>query len=116
MQIIEAALAKHFIFSGLRPQDKHIIMNHILQYTIPPYKTIFKQGDSGSSFFIIGSGSVEVIVNEQRVKVLRSGSSFGELALLHDSPRTATIQSLDNCVLWGLDRATFRNVLKSINS
>ena len=42
---------------------------------------------------------MEVIINNQRVKVLRSGSSFGELALLHDSPRTATIRTLDNCVL-----------------
>ena len=53
----------------------------------------------------------EVIVNGVAVASLESGKSFGELALLYNTPRAATVYALTNCVVYALDRDTFRNTL-----
>lgn len=53
----------------------------------------------------------EVIVNGVAVATLESGKSFGELALLYNTPRAATVYALTNCVVYALDRDTFRNTL-----
>jgi cGMP-dependent protein kinase len=66
-------------------------------------------------FFVVGSGALEVLVNSQRVNVLRSGDSFGELALLHNVPRSATVLTLEKSDLWGLDSKTFKEAVEQVN-
>ena len=46
------------------------------------------------------------------MKVYQPGEAFGELALLYNAPRAATITSDGDCVLWGLDRQTFNHIVK----
>lgn len=50
----------------------------------------------------------------KRVEVCRPGSAFGELALMHNTPRAATVVCTTACTLWGLDRLTFRTILLDI--
>jgi Cyclic nucleotide-binding domain len=50
-------------------------------------------------------------VNEVIVATLEVGRSFGELALLYNTPRTATVRAVEPCVVYSLDRDTFRNTL-----
>ncbi|KAH8944174.1 hypothetical protein BDL97_13G094900 [Sphagnum fallax] len=49
--------------------------------------------------------------NPQMVKIYGPGDSFGELALLYDAPRAATIKASTDCILWTMDRSTFRTIL-----
>jgi CRP-like cAMP-binding protein len=70
-----------------------------------------RTGQKGDYFYIIESGVFEVIVNGVAVATLESGKSFGELALLYNTPRAATVYALTNCVVYALDRDTFRNTL-----
>jgi CRP-like cAMP-binding protein len=72
---------------------------------------LFLQGEPGKNFYVLMSGSMEVIVNENVVNVISPGEGFGELALLHDTPRSATIQATEYCTLWTLDRNTFRSAV-----
>ena len=72
---------------------------------------IFKQGSIGNYFYILKSGSAELIVNNQIIKVLKIGESFGELALLHDAPRSGSIKAISNCLLWVLERKNFRKIM-----
>lgn len=67
-------------------------------------------------FFIIKEGEVEVIIDNIAKKVLGTGASIGELALLNGAGRGATIITQSLTTMWGLDRKTFRNALKQINS
>jgi len=64
-------------------------------------------GDAGSRFYVIASGRVSVTVNGEEVRELGPGGWFGEIALLHDVPRTATVTAVTDLALWTLDRESF---------
>jgi cAMP-dependent protein kinase regulator len=50
--------------------------------------------------------------NMTKLKVYKPGESFGELALLYNAPRAASIQAKGDCVAFALDRPTFNNIVK----
>lgn len=50
--------------------------------------------------------------NSVKLKTYKPGESFGELALLYNAPRAATIQAKGECIVFALDRATFNNIVK----
>jgi len=74
---------------------------------------IMTQGDMGDNFYVLCQGVCEIQINNKekgtvtRIKVER-GATFGELALLQDVPRAATIVTLSNCMLMSLDKLTFQ--------
>lgn len=78
---------------------------------------IIKQGDPGDQFYLLEEGTCEVWLPQpdnpepQMVKEYSAGDSFGELALLYNAPRAATVKASTNCVLWAMDRMTFRTIL-----
>lgn len=75
---------------------------------VPPGSTVFEQGDSGDVFWIIRSGQAAVAIDGVPVRDLVPGDSFGEIALLRDVPRTATVRAADEpLVLTGIDRDDF---------
>ena len=116
VRLILNSLSKHFIFSTLKPEYKGIMVHHMKHYFLNPIEKIFEQGQPGNNFYVVASGKLEVIVNSRQVAQLKPGDSFGEMALIHDTLRTATIQTLDKSSLWGLDRKTFRNTLELLES
>ncbi len=69
--------------------------------------TIFKQGDEGYLFFVIAQGSFELHINGSIKKVLLTGHSFGEYALLYNAPRSGTLVCTSKSLLWCLDYETF---------
>jgi predicted MFS family arabinose efflux permease len=69
--------------------------------------TLFAQGDHGDRFYVIASGSVDVVIDRLRVRTQGPGEGFGEIALLRDIPRTATIVVRERASLYALDRADF---------
>ena len=90
-----------------------IIKKMSLAY-VPKDTIIFKQGNSGSYFYIIKEGSVNLVINDKQVKTLSIGESFGELALLHVAPRSGTVISNEDCYLWVLERKNFRKIVEYI--
>lgn len=68
---------------------------------------IFNQGDPGDEFYVIDSGRVAVAVEGAAVADLGPGEGFGEIALLRDMPRTATVTALTDVVLYALEREHF---------
>jgi Cyclic nucleotide-binding domain/Major Facilitator Superfamily len=70
-------------------------------------QTVFEQGDEGDEFYVVEEGEVEVRKDGERVATLGPGGYFGEIALLRDVPRTASIRTLGPARLLGLERGRF---------
>jgi MFS family permease len=74
---------------------------------VPTGKTVVKQGDVGTRFYVIATGRVSVHIDGSEIRELGPGGWFGEIALLRDVPRTASVTALTDVSLWGVDRESF---------
>jgi MFS family permease len=72
-----------------------------------PGTAILEEGEVGNRFYIIVSGAAEVVSGKRRLRELGPGDSFGEIALLRDSPRTATVRAVDRVETVTLERPDF---------
>ncbi|CAM9090499.1 unnamed protein product [Ectocarpus fasciculatus] len=76
---------------------------------------VIEEGGPGDFFYVTGSGELEVFIagknNDEPLRTLKSGDAFGELALMYNSPRTATVKAVTGCLVWALDRTTFRHTI-----
>ena len=113
---ISAALSSHFLFNSISQESLSAIIEEIQLYSFNPRETVFSQNSPARNFYIVAAGRVEVIVNGKVKKVISKGEQFGELALLHDSLRTATVTTVDRSLLWVLSREAFRAAVQSISS
>ena len=71
---------------------------------------LFERGDVGDRFYIVTAGTVEIDL-PQGVKVEEAPAYVGEIALLHEVPRTATVRAATDTVLWALEREDFLNAV-----
>ncbi|MEB3903983.1 cyclic nucleotide-binding domain-containing protein [Mycobacterium ulcerans] len=80
---------------------------------VPAGSDVIRQGDRGDRFYMIASGLADATVNGRRVATLGPGGSFGEIALLHDVARSATVTARKDLDLVAMDRAEFLAALSS---
>lgn len=100
------------LFANLPPDELEQIAAKLTVERYPAGDTVCQQGDPGDTLYIIHRGEVEVLVkdaqgNERRVNKLHNGDYFGEIALLHDVTRTATVRTTEPTMLYGLSKADF---------
>ncbi len=104
------------VFQGLSDNEYSKIIPLLDHVTYPAGALIMREGTTGSSMYILLSGSVKVwkMVDEEEIviSVLSSGSYFGELSLLDNLPRSANVQSLEDTVLFHLKKNDFDSLLK----
>ncbi|EPE03112.1 camp-dependent protein kinase regulatory subunit [Ophiostoma piceae UAMH 11346] len=122
---LKRAIQGNFLFSHLDDEQSAQILGALVEKPIPTKGIkVISQGDSGDFFYVIEKGSFDVYVNGsgtlqagadglgQKVDTIQAGGSFGELALMYNAPRAATVMSAEaSCTLWALDRLTFRRIL-----
>jgi MFS family permease len=68
---------------------------------------VIRQGDVGDRFYVVDGGTFVVERDGHRIETIGEGGFFGEIALLHDVPRTATVRALDDGAVWALDQEEF---------
>jgi serine/threonine protein kinase/CRP-like cAMP-binding protein len=71
---------------------------------------LITEGESGSKLYVVESGNLEVTINGTVIREMARGNMLGELALLYDAPRSATVQCKTKCVLWSLSREIFKKI------
>lgn len=99
------------IFAPLPQAAVETIARELVEVRVPSGEVVLREGDRSDRFYVIESGRVEVT---QAGRVLReegAGDYFGEIGLLRDVPRTATITAVEDTVLQVLDRDTFLRVV-----
>lgn len=111
IKFIGDALDLNFVFASLEKAEKEVLTSAMEKVRVESGEDLIVQGQEGDFFYIIEKGKFSVLVNSQYVGCLEEGRSFGELALLYNNPRAATIRALESCVVYALDRNTFRNTL-----
>lgn len=83
------------------------LARHVKHVTIEPGKAVCVQGEPGDAFYVIESGEADVLGDGKRVRGLGPGDSFGEIALIRDTPRTATVMARTTMEMSSLTRTHF---------
>eukprot|EP00218_Dolichomastix_sp_CCMP3274_P012079 CAMPEP_0170146100 /NCGR_PEP_ID=MMETSP0033_2-20121228/28175_1 /TAXON_ID=195969 /ORGANISM="Dolichomastix tenuilepis, Strain CCMP3274" /LENGTH=321 /DNA_ID=CAMNT_0010382779 /DNA_START=94 /DNA_END=1059 /DNA_ORIENTATION=+ len=114
-QRIRAIMRDNVLFSGLDEEQITEVIDSVFEEKYASGATIITQGEAGDLFYILDEGMCEVYLKdndgESMVHKYNSGDSFGELALMYNAPRAATVKAASECVVWAMDRQTFRSVL-----
>jgi len=106
---------KNLFLRGISsPETRKLILDAMFEVSVEPEQEIITQGDLGDHFYIIENGSFDVLVDGKLVVTLHDGQSFGELALMYNQPRAATVKSKNEGILWAIEGQTFRKVIIDI--
>jgi len=109
---IMSRLSKNVLFKVLDEEQTKTIVLAVKKMEFPAGAEIIKQGDKvAESFYIMEKGECEALVNGTSVKLYSEEGAFGELALLYNAPRAATVVAKTDAIVWALDRNTFRNIV-----
>jgi hypothetical protein len=95
------------IFAPLPPPEIERILGHLRRIEVPPGDVLIRQGDVGDRFLMIVHGDVRVTRDGEAIAERTSGDHLGEIALLRDVPRTATVTTTAPTELLILDRDPF---------
>jgi CRP-like cAMP-binding protein len=108
MSVIEDAIAKVPLFSGLSSKDRKSLASTMRERTFPAGAVITEAGKEGIGFFIIASGTATVSVAGQVRRQLGQGDYFGEIALIDEGTRTAEVRADTDLHCLGLTSWEFR--------
>jgi cyclic nucleotide-binding protein/MFS transporter len=100
-------LARMPIFSPLPPASLERLAMNLVPIRRGSGETIVREGETGDRFYVVAAGELEVTVAGTPTGRLTAGDAFGEIALLRDVPRTASVTTRTDVELYGLDRSAF---------
>lgn len=105
-------LRRIWLFEGLTEDQLNSLSPFTYRKKFGPGELIVEEGHTGNGLYLIVSGNVEAIKGfgterQQIVNKLGAGEVFGEMALLGEWPRTATVRAVDNVECLGIDRWVF---------
>jgi len=122
---IRSAIAANLLFKNLDDEQTRDVLDAMTEKKIPKEGVVvIHQGDVGDFFYVVEEGGFDFYIRKggagekhglgDRVGGVGAGGSFGELALMYNAPRAASVVSTSPGVLWALDRITFRRILMDV--
>jgi cAMP-dependent protein kinase regulator len=120
---IRSILRKNILFQHLDEDQIRTVVNAFMPMEFGHGDDIITQGEVGEHFFLLATGEADVYVSKKMsgdqpaepVKVLTyvngSGAAFGELALMYNSPRAATVRANGSVKVWALEQTVFRQIV-----
>ena len=106
------------MFNALDKAELEVVIDAIEEVKAAPGTALITQGEQGDCMYVLESGSLECskVFNKgeapKKLKTYVPGEGFGELALLYNAPRAATIVATEDSIAWKLDRGTFNHIVK----
>jgi MFS family permease len=112
--VVEIALLRSLpLFAPLGAPQLEALAHGLVETRVSAGETIVREGEPGERFYVVAEGELDVEARGRQLRRLARGDGFGELALLRDVPRTATVTARADARLFALDKPTF---LASIGS
>jgi CRP-like cAMP-binding protein len=108
-----AAIARVPLFCRLSKNELARIAQLADEVDLRQGKTLTKEGSRGREFFVLLEGTADVQRNGQRIATMRSGDFFGEIALVTDIPRTATVTTTSDVHALVITDRGFRDLLRN---
>ena len=115
---IRELLSNSFLFRHLDSNDMEVIVNAMQIRQFQSEEPVIRQGEDGFELYIVGEGQLRCSkrfpgkTEETFLKVYQPGEYFGELALLYNVPRAASITAISPATLYSLDRECFNHIVK----
>ncbi|UPT74618.1 MAG: cyclic nucleotide-binding domain-containing protein [Elusimicrobiota bacterium] len=114
--VLAHTMRKVEFFTPLTMGQVEKILPSIMLYSYEPGETVFRQGQKGDAFYIVYKGSVDILIRrwlflKKKVASLKAGDFLGEIALISDEPRTATVVASEPTLLFTLVAEDFKFVL-----
>ncbi|XP_038067586.1 cAMP-dependent protein kinase type II regulatory subunit-like isoform X3 [Patiria miniata] len=108
---LAASVKNILLFRALEKEQMQQVLDAMFEKRTQPDDHIIDQDDDGDNFYVIDSGLYDIFVNGNKVGSYNNTGSFGELALMYNTPRAATIVATTPGSLWALDRSSFRRIV-----
>ena len=115
---IKSRLQMAFMFKALDEPELNIVIDAMEEKKFNSGESVIQQGEAGSVLYVVEDGELDCFIrtspeaDQKLVKNYAPGDAFGELALLYNAPRAATIVAKTAVTLWQLDRNTFNHIVK----
>ena len=100
------------LFAGCSKRELSLVASIADEIAQPAGTVLTVEGKPGREFCILVGGDAEVRQRDRRLRVLSGGDFFGEIALILDAPRSATVTAMSDVRLLVIDRAAFRRLLR----
>jgi MFS family permease len=107
-------LSAHPLFAHLPAPLLEELARDLVAVDVTAGEVVIRQGDVGDNFYLIADGEFEVSVDGEPVATLQAGDGFGEIALLRDIPRTATVETRSPARLYALAREPFLRAMAPV--
>jgi MFS family permease len=95
------------MFAALSPPTIERLSAHLARLEVAPGGWVIREGERGDRFYLIDGGSAEVEIDGRVVRTLGPGAGFGEIALIRDVARTASVRAIEPLSLFALERSLF---------
>ncbi|KAK2906458.1 hypothetical protein Q8A67_005443 [Cirrhinus molitorella] len=119
-QRLQEACRDILLFKTLEKDQFVEVLDSMFEVRVKPGESIINQGDDGDNFYVIERGVFDIVIQKDGVSrcvgCYDNKGSFGELALMYNTPRAATIRATQEGALWALDRATFHRLIVKNNA
>jgi len=112
---IRKAVKDNFLFTSLDDGQFIDIIDVMDEKAVQPGDLVITEGENGDFFYVVDEGEFEVTVKDTVVLTLKGGGSFGELALMYNCPRAASVKCKAGGLLWTIDRASFQHIIMIAN-
>ncbi|XP_075401027.1 cGMP-dependent protein kinase 2 isoform X2 [Tenrec ecaudatus] len=111
-KLITDALNKNQFLKRLDPQQIRDMVECMYGRNYQQGSYIIKQGEPGNHIFVLAEGCIEVSQGEKLLSSIPMWTTFGELAILYNCTRTASVKAITNVKTWALDREVFQNIMR----
>jgi len=112
---LQVAVKDILIFKSLDQEQREYVLDAMFEKPAVAGEKVIELGDNGDFFYVVDSGKLDCFIKidgeEKKVLTYDNTGAFGELALMYNTPRAATIMATEECILWALDRTTFRQLV-----